>query len=142
MSALLPCPFCGGVADLRESNIPRSFGCRVGCDACGIYTTNIGSDLNIPEVKASTVAAWNTRAAASAPQPVSAWLPIESAMPKFGDRIKNPWASDDNPTKVGIFVRQFRRTGKLNPGTIWEFTDGNGKFWEINKRSFFEKRDE
>ena len=87
MSALLPCPFCGGVADLRESNIPRSFGCRVGCDACGIYTTNIGSDLNIPEVKASTVAAWNTRAAASAPQPVS-------DLPEFtADDIKQAFVS-------------------------------------------------
>lgn len=54
--------------------------------------------------------------------------------PRFGDPITNPWASDDNPAKHGLFVREFRRAGRLNPGTIWEVTDGNGKFWEINGR--------
>ena len=56
--------------------------------------------------------------------------------PKFGDVLDNPHASDRNPTKRGVFVRQFKRTGKMNPGTIWEFTDGKGNFWEINKEVF------
>lgn len=35
---------------------------------------------------------------------------------EFGDIIENGWASDDNPTKRGVFIRYIRRTGKLNPG--------------------------
>lgn len=68
------------------------------------------------------------------------YTPVSGEKPRFGARIVNPWASDDNPTRIGIFVRQFVRTGRMNPGTIWEFTDGKGKFWEINRRSFFEER--
>lgn len=68
------------------------------------------------------------------------WTPTLGGKPEFGDGAVNPWASTDNPTRMGIFVREFRRTGRLNPGTIWEFTDGNGKFWEINKKAFFEDR--
>lgn len=48
----------------------------------------------------------------------------------FGDKVQNIYASNDNPHKNGIFVKQFRRTGKSNPGIISEVTDGRGKFWE------------
>lgn len=54
-----------------------------------------------------------------------------SLRPRFGDTIENGWASEDNPTRVGIFVREGRRTGRLNPGRYFEVTDGNGKFWEL-----------
>lgn len=50
---------------------------------------------------------------------------------KFGDRVENGWASESNPTRVGYFVREFTRSGRLNPGLTWEITDGNGKFWEL-----------
>lgn len=42
--------------------------------------------------------------------------------PRFGDLIVNGWASMENPTRVGIFVR-------ANKGSR-ELTDGSGKFWE------------
>lgn len=42
---------------------------------------------------------------------------------KFGDIIENGWASVDNPTRIGIFVRRKKRTIEL--------TDGRGKFWEV-----------
>jgi len=51
--------------------------------------------------------------------------------PKFGDRMRNPWAGEGNPQRDGYFVREGRRTGNLNPGRYYEFTDGNGKFWEL-----------
>lgn len=51
--------------------------------------------------------------------------------PKFGDLVENGWASEGNPTRRGFFVREFRRTGRLNPGLTWEITDGKGKFWEF-----------
>ena len=35
---------------------------------------------------------------------------------KFGDIIENGWASNDNPTKRGVFVRYMYRSGKMNPG--------------------------
>lgn len=51
--------------------------------------------------------------------------------PRFGDIITNGWASEDNPTRVGLFVREGRRTGRMNPGRYFEVTDGEGKFWEL-----------
>lgn len=51
-------------------------------------------------------------------------------MPKFGtSRYLNPKASIDNPRRIGTYVRTVRRTGRLNPGTYYELTDGKGDFW-------------
>lgn len=55
--------------------------------------------------------------------------------PSFGDRVTMIYASERNPIKHGIFVRSFERRGKLNPGTIYQITDGKGNFWEANKDS-------
>lgn len=52
--------------------------------------------------------------------------------PKFGDSMRNPWASESNPQRDGYFVRSKRVTGRLNPGLWYEMTDGQGKFWEMN----------
>lgn len=51
--------------------------------------------------------------------------------PRFGERVTSRYASDDNPTKHGIFVRTIRRTGRRNRGLHYELTDGKGRFWEI-----------
>lgn len=48
----------------------------------------------------------------------------------FGDVVENQWASLDNPTRRGYFVRYIDRTGRLNPGRYAEITDSYGKFWE------------
>lgn len=51
-------------------------------------------------------------------------------MPVFGkSRYFNRWASVNNPQRVGTYVRTVRRTGRLNPGTFYELTDGKGEFW-------------
>ncbi len=50
---------------------------------------------------------------------------------KFGDVVENGWASENNPTRVGFFVRAGKRTGRMNAGKFWEITDGKGKFWEL-----------
>lgn len=55
--------------------------------------------------------------------------------PRFGDLICNGWASENNPTRVGAFVRRGVRTGNLNRGPYWELTDGKGKFWELSEKS-------
>ncbi len=52
--------------------------------------------------------------------------------PKFGATVTNHFASEDNPTRVGIFVRSGRRNGRMNPGVWWELTDGRGKFWQVS----------
>jgi len=57
--------------------------------------------------------------------------------PKFGDLMRNPWASESNPQRDGYFVRAKRTTGKLNPGLWYEMTDKNGKFWEVNGKCQF-----
>jgi hypothetical protein len=51
--------------------------------------------------------------------------------PRFGDIIENGWASEGNPTRTGLFVREGVRTGRLNRGRYWQVTDGKGKFWEL-----------
>jgi hypothetical protein len=48
---------------------------------------------------------------------------------KFGDLLENGWASDENPTKRGYFVRYFVRNSRMNGGPVVEMTDGNGSFW-------------
>lgn len=63
----------------------------------------------------------------------------ERAAPRFGDVVENDYASPDNPTRRGYFVREFKRTGKLNPGLTWEVTDGDGKFWELQPRVIGER---
>lgn len=55
----------------------------------------------------------------------------EGLKPRFGDIIENGWASLENPTRCGYFVREGRRTGKMNAGRYFEVTDGRGKFWEL-----------
>lgn len=50
---------------------------------------------------------------------------------KFGDIVTNDWAGETNPHKQGIVVRIKRVTGRLNPGTWVECTDGKGAFWEL-----------
>lgn len=41
---------------------------------------------------------------------------------KFGDLIENHYASEDNPRRIGIFV-------KKDSNGHFEITDGKGKFW-------------
>lgn len=45
--------------------------------------------------------------------------------PKFGDMVENGWASENNPRRVGIFVR--KKVSQNMP--CWELTDGKGDFW-------------
>ena len=51
---------------------------------------------------------------------------------RFGDRVTNTVASDNNPQKHGTFVRYVVRRGQMNPGRWAECTDGDGTFWESN----------
>lgn len=52
---------------------------------------------------------------------------------KFGDIVINPFASDNNPHKIGFVVRIFNRQGRVNPGWAIELTDMNGDFWTCGK---------
>lgn len=49
--------------------------------------------------------------------------------PKFGDWIRGIFASESNPQRDGMFVREKVNSGRLNPGKWWELTNGKGKFW-------------
>ena len=44
---------------------------------------------------------------------------------KFGDFVINHWASERNPTRIGVFVK-FKKVGGNNS---IECTDMKGKFW-------------
>lgn len=55
--------------------------------------------------------------------------------PQFGDWFRGIYASETNPQRDGMYVRTVRRTGKLNPGTWYEFTDGKGAFWQYEAKS-------
>lgn len=56
---------------------------------------------------------------------------------KFGDAIVNYWASEDNPHRVGIFIR----FEKLNRMDTLLLTKGKGDFWNTGfpKRSRIER---
>lgn len=54
---------------------------------------------------------------------------------KFGELVRNVYASERNPTRDGFFVREFVRRGRLNPGHICEVTNGKGKFWLTRKEN-------
>jgi hypothetical protein len=64
----------------------------------------------------------------TSPEPLE---PKTLTTPAFGDLVENGWTSEDNPTRLGMFVREVRRTGRMNPGRWWEITDGKGKFWQL-----------
>jgi len=55
--------------------------------------------------------------------------------PKFGEWLRGIWASPSNPIRDGRYVRTVRRTGILNPGTFYELTDGQGKFWQFEAKA-------
>lgn len=46
--------------------------------------------------------------------------------PKFGDLMRNPWASDTNPHRDAYFVRK--------DGRYYEFTDKKGEFWKTSAK--------
>lgn len=50
--------------------------------------------------------------------------------PEFGDLLMNPWAGERNPTRTGVFVSEYRRSGRFNPGHFYKMTDKSGKFWD------------
>jgi len=53
--------------------------------------------------------------------------------PSFGDRLRNTMAGESNPTRDGYFVRVvYVPRGRMNAGTWYECTDGNGRFWQSN----------
>lgn len=57
--------------------------------------------------------------------------------PKFGDLMRNPLASEGNPQRDGYFVREICRTGLVNSGLYYEFTDAKGKFWQSRAQFAF-----
>ncbi len=59
----------------------------------------------------------------------------DAIKPKFLDLVENGWASPSNPGRVGIFIRRGVRTGRMNRGPYFVFTDGKGRFWEISATS-------
>jgi hypothetical protein len=56
--------------------------------------------------------------------------------PQFGEKLINPYASKSNPHREGYFIREIKRSGFINPGIYWEFTDKKGNFWQSAKVSF------
>ena len=58
-----------------------------------------------------------------------------SRPPKFGDPMRGVWASASNPQRDGLYVRTIRRNGRqTNPGTWYQMTDSNGRFWEYQAK--------
>jgi hypothetical protein len=71
--ALLPCPFCGAVPDMRFDRRhvgPDVYFVRCGYVSCGIYP-----DTGEYDVEARAIAAWNRRAALVE----AGWRPIATA---------------------------------------------------------------
>lgn len=75
IEGLLPCPFCGGGANVYENEVDFVTKWSVGCGDC-----NCNMDV-CEDTPADAAVEWNTRPAAK-----SAWMPIETA-PKDNTRI-------------------------------------------------------
>ena len=58
---LLPCPFCGNIADLKEYPTLNSPGVYIECSKCGATTKLIYADLDYCAVK-EAAKLWNQRA--------------------------------------------------------------------------------
>lgn len=55
--------------------------------------------------------------------------------PKFGDWMRNAMCTDSNPRHTAQFVRIISITGRVNPGTWYQMTDGEGDFWLSDPQS-------
>ena len=55
--------------------------------------------------------------------------------PVFGEWLRGIYASERNPQRDGMYVRTIRRTGRTNPGTYYELTDGKGSLWSYPVQS-------
>ena len=64
---LKPCPFCGGEAELRRSEIPREFATRIRCKAGCVEVTKY-SAWQVIDADTRALTAWNTRAS---PEPIA-----------------------------------------------------------------------
>jgi hypothetical protein len=52
---------------------------------------------------------------------------------KFLDIVDNGYASDDNPQKIGIYLKTTYTHSHFNRGYNYHLTNGKGDFWQINK---------
>ena len=55
--------------------------------------------------------------------------------PAFGEWMRGVFASESNPIRDGMYVETIKRTGRVNRGTWYRLTDGNGRFWEFQAKS-------
>ena len=60
---------------------------------------------------------------------------MDEIEPKFGEWLRGIYASERNPQRDGMYVRTIRRTGRTNPGTYYELTDGKGRVWSYPAQS-------
>lgn len=58
---LLPCPFCGNIADLKECTTSTSPRVYIACSKCGATTKSIYASLDYCAVK-EAAKLWNQRA--------------------------------------------------------------------------------
>ena len=58
---LLPCPFCGGAAELQKGLVAFD-DYEIHCGGCGMAGPSFGAMDVTPSAKAESIAAWNTRA--------------------------------------------------------------------------------
>ena len=64
---LKPCPFCGGEAELFESNISRSveYSVYIGCPTCGGQTTTTSAvpatQYTVDSTRQTVISRWNRR---------------------------------------------------------------------------------
>lgn len=47
----------------------------------------------------------------------------------------NTNAGENNPHRISFFIRVVHRTGRMNPGTWYECTDGKGEIWHTAPHS-------
>ena len=92
MSDLLPCPFCGGQAEIIRFGTPR-WSAIVECMECG-------GRLESGDEGEESGRHWNTRA--------SQWKPIDTA-PKDGTKFLIWWPTWNNTAEIGYYSTRRNR---------------------------------
>jgi len=117
-SDILPCPHCGGEAELQQ---PNMFYMAIVCQNC---PASLGSDVHSREsvepLKIEITEAWNTRAS------VNPWVAVAD--------IPDEWKSEDGPNEG--YVDIFNVHGGRFPDATFveEFETLNGRYTGASRR--------
>lgn len=122
MSALLPCPFCGGSADLHSPRFPIACDCDdaavkcLDCDAIGpailCDMSDEDAEIHWPAACATAINAWNARRTTPLQDAAPDLLSALQALADYAGSINGAmWRGEDQPAVKAARQAIARATG-------------------------------